>query len=74
MASIGVGDSAPDFTKTTQNGDAISLSQYRGDKAVVLYFYPKSSKKLGQIALQSFAASAAVTTFLLAAHAITKRV
>jgi peroxiredoxin Q/BCP len=41
MASIGVGDTAPDFTKTTQNGDTISLSQYRGDKTVVLYFYPK---------------------------------
>ena len=41
MASIGVGDSAPDFTKATQNGDTISLSQYRGDKTVVLYFYPK---------------------------------
>ena len=42
MASIGVGDTAPDFTKTTQDGDTISLSQYRGDKAVVLYFYPKN--------------------------------
>ena len=42
MASIGVGDTAPDFTKTTQNGDSISLSQYRGDKTVVLYFYPKN--------------------------------
>ena len=41
MASIGVGATAPDFTKTTQNGDTISLSQFRGEKAVVLYFYPK---------------------------------
>lgn len=41
MASIGVGDTAPDFTKTTQNGEALTLSQFRGDKAVVLYFYPK---------------------------------
>ena len=41
MASIGVGDQAPDFTKTTQNGDTIRLSQFRGEKAVVLYFYPK---------------------------------
>jgi len=41
MASIGVGDTAPDFTKSTQNGDTISLSRYRGDKTVVLYFYPK---------------------------------
>ena len=41
MASIGVGATAPDFTKTTQNGDTISLCQFRGEKAVVLYFYPK---------------------------------
>ncbi len=41
MAGIGVGATAPDFTKTTQNGEAITLSQFRGDKAVVLYFYPK---------------------------------
>ncbi len=41
MSGIGVGAQAPDFTKTTQNGDSITLSQYRGDKAVVLYFYPK---------------------------------
>ena len=41
MATIGVGETAPDFTKTTQSGESISLSQFRGDKAVVLYFYPK---------------------------------
>ena len=41
MASIGVGATAPDFTKTTQDGDPITLSQFRGDKTVVLYFYPK---------------------------------
>lgn len=41
MASIQVGDTAPDFTKTTQNGDSITLSQFRGEKTVVLYFYPK---------------------------------
>ena len=41
MASIGVGDTAPDFTKTTQNGDRLRLSQFRGDNTVVLYFYPK---------------------------------
>jgi len=41
MATIGVGEIAPDFTKTTQNGDTITLSQFRGQKTVVLYFYPK---------------------------------
>jgi len=41
MASVSVGDIAPDFTKRTQKGDVITLSQLRGGKTVVLYFYPK---------------------------------
>ena len=32
---------APDFTAINQNGDDISLAQYRGQKNMVLYFYPK---------------------------------
>ncbi len=32
---------APDFTSVNQDGENISLSQYRGKKNVVLYFYPK---------------------------------
>lgn len=38
-----------------------------------LYFYPKSKRQLGTIAGQSLLASSAVTLFLLAAHAITRR-
>jgi thioredoxin-dependent peroxiredoxin len=38
--AIKVGDTAPDFTLTDQNGASVSLSSYRG-KPVVLYFYPK---------------------------------
>ena len=34
------GSSAPDFSLTSQDGNQISLSDYRG-KWVVLYFYPK---------------------------------
>jgi thioredoxin-dependent peroxiredoxin len=34
------GDPAPDFSLTSDNGDALSLSSFRG-KPVVLYFYPK---------------------------------
>jgi peroxiredoxin Q/BCP len=41
MATIGVGARAPDFSKPAQNGETISLSQFRGEKTVVLYFYPK---------------------------------
>lgn len=32
---------APDFTALNQNGENISLAQYRDKNNVVLYFYPK---------------------------------
>lgn len=35
-----VGDKAPDFKLTADNGEGLSLKDYRGKK-VVLYFYPK---------------------------------
>ena len=38
---VQVGELAPDFTLPTQHGTTVSLSAYRGKKAVVLYFYPK---------------------------------
>lgn len=38
--TVGVGDVAPDFTLPTQTGDAVTLSDFRGRKVVVLYFYP----------------------------------
>jgi peroxiredoxin Q/BCP len=36
------GQSAPDFTLTAHTGDPISLGTYRGNRIVVLYFYPKA--------------------------------
>jgi peroxiredoxin Q/BCP len=38
---VNVGDTAPDFTLTSQNGENVTLSKFRGNKNVVLYFYPK---------------------------------
>ncbi len=38
---VRVGDLAPDFTLPTQSGEQVSLSSFRGKKAVVLYFYPR---------------------------------
>ncbi len=32
---------APDFNTVNQNNESISLSDYKGSKHVVLYFYPK---------------------------------
>ncbi len=35
------GDIAPDFTMRDKDGKAIKLSELRGKKSVVVYFYPK---------------------------------
>jgi peroxiredoxin Q/BCP len=35
------GDRAPDFTLPDRGGRTVRLGDYRGKKAVVLYFYPK---------------------------------
>ncbi len=38
---IEAGQQAPDFSVPNQDGENISLSQFAGEKNVVLYFYPK---------------------------------
>ena len=38
--SVDVGTQAPDFTLTDQDGNSVSLADYRGRKAVLLVFYP----------------------------------
>jgi peroxiredoxin Q/BCP len=43
--AIGVGDAAPDFTLPAQTGEQVTLSDYLGDKVVVLYFYPKDETR-----------------------------
>jgi len=40
MAILNEGDKAPDFTAKDQNGNIVSLSEFKG-KTVILYFYPK---------------------------------
>jgi peroxiredoxin Q/BCP len=39
--NVQVGDLAPDFSLPAQDGKTVSLKDFRGKKAVVLYFYPK---------------------------------
>jgi thioredoxin-dependent peroxiredoxin len=41
MASIHVGDRAPAFSLPSQTGERVSLAEFQGRKAVVLFFYPK---------------------------------
>ena len=40
MIELKIGDKAPEINLVDQNGDQITLGQYKGKK-VVLYFYPK---------------------------------
>lgn len=40
MAQLKEGDLAPDFTGKDQNGNPVSLKDFRGKK-LILYFYPK---------------------------------
>ena len=42
MTTIKIGDTAPDFRSTNENGEKISLQDFKGKK-VVLYFYPKDN-------------------------------
>ena len=42
MTTLKVGDIAPDFKSTNQDGDPVNLSDFSGKK-LVLFFYPKAS-------------------------------
>jgi peroxiredoxin Q/BCP len=42
MTKLKEGDKAPDFTAKDQDGNIVSLSDFRG-KNVILYFYPKDN-------------------------------
>ncbi len=42
MAFPKIGNMAPAFTLADANGDKVSLKDYKGDKNVVVYFYPKA--------------------------------
>jgi peroxiredoxin Q/BCP len=41
MSTLTPGTPAPDFNKTDGDGRPVTLAQYRGKQAVVLFFYPK---------------------------------
>ena len=39
MATLEIGQKAPDFSAKNQNGETVHLSDFKGKK-VILYFYP----------------------------------
>ena len=41
-AALEVGDKAPDFSLQGSDGETYSLSQFAGDKPVVIAFFPKA--------------------------------
>jgi peroxiredoxin Q/BCP len=52
--SLQVGGSAPDFTLPKSNGELVSLSDFRGRSAVVLFFYPKDYSPVCTVEACSF--------------------
>ena len=46
MAKIRVGDKAPDFSATAQDGSTIRLGGYLGPKTLVLFFYPMDNSPI----------------------------
>ncbi|MDX1773457.1 thioredoxin-dependent thiol peroxidase [Oceanihabitans sediminis] len=42
MKTLKAGDKVPEFTVNNQDGEAVSLSDYKGKKLIV-FFYPKAS-------------------------------
>ena len=42
MATLEIGQKAPDFSAKNQNGETVHLSDFKGKK-VILYFYPKDN-------------------------------
>lgn len=43
MVGIIVGSLAPEFRRKDHNGGSVALADYRGRRAVVLYFYPQDN-------------------------------
>ncbi|MEZ8144126.1 thioredoxin-dependent thiol peroxidase [Enterovibrio norvegicus FF-33] len=42
MQTLTAGVAAPDFSLQDQNGNTVSLSQFKGKNKVLVYFYPKA--------------------------------
>lgn len=42
MTFPAIGKAAPAFTLRNQDGDSVALKDFKGDKQVLIYFYPKA--------------------------------
>lgn len=54
MAKVKQGDTAPQFTLMDEKGNKVALKDFKGEKAVVLYFYPKDMTSGCTAEAQSF--------------------
>lgn len=52
-----VGDTAPDFSLRSGNGESVKLSEYQGKKNVVLLFYPMAFSGVCSIQLPGYQAA-----------------
>ncbi|MDX2229706.1 MAG: peroxiredoxin, partial [Leptolyngbyaceae cyanobacterium bins.349] len=59
---IKAGDPVPDFSLPSQSGEIVSLKDFVGKKAVVLYFYPKDDTPGCTLEAQDFTARLAEFT------------
>ncbi len=46
MKTISVGDRAPEFTATAADGTRVSLADFRHQKTIVLFFYPRDNTSI----------------------------
>lgn len=60
--SVRAGDVAPDFALPAQDGATVRLADYRGRRAVVLYFYPKDATPICTAEARAFRDSYEVFT------------
>ena len=56
MATLKVGDKAPDFKGVNQHGNEVALSDFKGKK-LILYFYPKDNTSGCTLEAQTFRAN-----------------
>lgn len=54
MAKVKQGDRAPQFTLMDEKGNKVALKDFKGEKVVVLYFYPKDMTSGCTLEAQSF--------------------